>query len=87
VSVPAAAFFAAAKPREELYDTQADPHEVVNLVGGAEHAMKLAELRTALDRWEKDTGDLGAVPEPELVKRGLVEDVSAKYAPRKAGAP
>jgi uncharacterized sulfatase len=76
-------FFAPTKPSEELYDTEADPHEVVNLADRPEHKMKLEELRAELDRWIKDTGDLGAVPEAELVRRGLVRDLSAQYEQRK----
>lgn len=80
---PQKLFFAPTKPSEELYDTQADPHEVVNLADNPEHKMKLEELRAELDRWMKDTGDLGATPEAELVRRGLVRDVSAQYEQRK----
>lgn len=43
----------------------------------------LEEMRAALDRWMKDTGDLGAVPEVELVKRGLVADRIKEYEDRK----
>jgi N-sulfoglucosamine sulfohydrolase len=77
-------FFAATKPKEELYDTEADPYEVKNLADAPEHRAKMAELRGELDRWMQTTGDLGAVPEAELVKRSLVADVSAQYETRKA---
>lgn len=77
-------FFAPTKPKEELYDTEADPHEVNNLAGSGEHTNKLNELRTALDDWLKKTGDLGAIPEPELIKRGLIADSLAQYEQRKA---
>jgi uncharacterized sulfatase len=83
---PQALFFAPTKPPEELYDTAADPHEVNNLVASTapEYQAKLKELRAAMDRWLEETKDLGAVPEAELVKRGIVEDVLTKYEPRKA---
>ena len=45
--------------------------------------MKLEELRAELDRWMKETADLGAVPEADLVRRGLVRDISAQYESRK----
>jgi N-sulfoglucosamine sulfohydrolase len=79
-------FFAPTKPAEELYDTQADPHEVENLIKSTkpEHLEKLKELRAALDAWIEQTGDLGAVPEEELVRRGVVKDVLSKYEERKA---
>lgn len=54
-------------PYESLYDTQADPHEVNNLVDSAQHQQVLAEMRAALSTWEIETGDLGAIPEPAEV--------------------
>lgn len=62
-------FLAETKPEEELYDTEADPHEVVNLAGEPAHADRLASMRAALDRWIETTGDLGEIPEEELVQR------------------
>lgn len=56
-------------PCEELYDTQADPHEVKNLVDSQEpaHREALTRLRSALDTWIIETGDRGAIPEPAEV--------------------
>lgn len=64
-------FMADSKPVEELYDTEADPHEVHNLAGSAtlEHTTALARLRKAHDAWVVDTLDLGLLPEPEIVAR------------------
>ena len=76
-------FFASKKPAEELYDSEADPHEIHNLVDSPQHLTVLKEMRAALDQWMAETGDLGAVSEAELVRRGLVEDISARYAERK----
>lgn len=61
-------------PCEELYDTVADPHEIVNLIGSGvrEHENARARLRAALDTWIVETGDLGARPEPDY-NRGQVE--------------
>jgi hypothetical protein len=40
-------------------------------------------MRTALDRWVIDTKDLGAVPERDLIAKGLVRDVlAAEYEAR-----
>jgi uncharacterized sulfatase len=80
---PQKLFFAPTKPKEELYDLEADPHEVNNLAQSAEHRQILAELRGVLERWAEETGDLGAVPETELIRRGLVRDVLKKYEERK----
>ena len=63
---PPLALFAPRLPDEELYDTQADPHEIQNLAdsGQPEHRDALVRLRAALDVWLTETGDLGASPEP-----------------------
>jgi arylsulfatase A-like enzyme len=56
-------------PEEELYDLEADPHEVNNLAGKAEHLSTLERLRNVLDRWIEETNDQGRTPEPpELVR-------------------
>ena len=53
-------------PSEELYDLEADPHEVRNLVNSAkpEHREALMRFRAALDTWILETGDRGQWPEP-----------------------
>lgn len=75
-------FFAPTKPLEELYDCEADPHEVHNLADSAKYQRKLRELRAVMDRWIKATHDMAATPEAELIKRGVVRDVSERYADR-----
>lgn len=65
---PADWYFVQTKPVEELYDTLADPDEIENLAGRPEHAETLARMRAAHDDWVIRTGDLGAVPEPELAE-------------------
>ncbi|WP_417384232.1 sulfatase [Gimesia sp.] len=46
-------------PRQEveLYDVEADPHELHNLAGNPEYAEVQQELRTALDQWQEETHD------------------------------
>ena len=61
-----ALFMADRRPEEELYDLLADPHELRNLAGSADHAQPLAELRGALDAWIAETGDHGQTPEGPL---------------------
>jgi hypothetical protein len=68
-------FFARTKPPEELYDLETDPYEVKNLAAAPEHQGTLKEMRAALEKWMTDTKDLGAIPERELIKQGLVRDV------------
>jgi len=45
------------RPRHELYDLQADPHEVVNLAEDPGHPKALAELQRKLRAWQKRTKD------------------------------
>jgi arylsulfatase A-like enzyme len=66
---PQQLWFRQPKPEEELYDTEADPLEVNNLAAKAEFAETRSRLRAALEKWMKDTGDLGGVPEDELIER------------------
>jgi arylsulfatase A-like enzyme len=66
-----AALAAAAMPAEELYDLDADPHQVRNLAGSDDPAHRAAweRLRGALERWIEETGDQGAILEPESLAR------------------
>jgi N-sulfoglucosamine sulfohydrolase len=62
---------APAMPAEELYDTQADPHETRNLVTSTkpEDQAALQRLRGVLEKWIADTNDQGKDLEPaEVVK-------------------
>lgn len=52
---------------EELYDMQADPYEIHNLVDSPEHADALRDLRSWMDTWIRDTHDLGQQPDREEV--------------------
>lgn len=45
------------RPREELYDLQADPHETRNLADDPAHAETLADLRKQLREWQEQTKD------------------------------
>ncbi len=62
-------FFLPQKPREELYDTTVDSHEVRNLVGLPDYDKHLERLRTALEHWMQDTADQGFTVESELDER------------------
>lgn len=59
---------AESKPAEELYDTQADPHEMNNLAGDPAYARVLKRMREVHTEWMEETNDLGLIPEPELVR-------------------
>ena len=57
------------RPAEELYDTQRDPYEICNLAGDLAYEPELFRLREALDDWIQEVGDMGAIPEAEMVAR------------------
>lgn len=65
---PADWYYVATKPVEELYDTLSDPFELENLASHPEHQERLARMRAAQERWVAETGDLGAIPEPEMAE-------------------
>jgi hypothetical protein len=69
LSGPQKLFFRPTKPIEELYDTVADPHEVVNLADSPEYQETLKRLRAALEKWMKDTNDVGLIPEAAMNER------------------
>ncbi|MBC2603236.1 sulfatase family protein [Puniceicoccus vermicola] len=56
-------------PVEELYDCDADPHELNNLAVDSSYHSTLLELRSELEDWRRRIGDLGDVPESELSER------------------
>jgi len=62
-------FLAPFKDTEELYDTEADPHEMHNLASSPEHREVLNRLRQAHLDWVLATRDLGLVPEAEINAR------------------
>ena len=74
-------WFRQSKPPEELFDTHADPHELHNLAGDPSHAARLTSMRTALDAWMAASGDLGYVPEAELIERFWPNGEQPRTAP------
>ena len=62
-------WFRETKPEEELYDVKNDPHEIHNLAGEPDYTNKLTELRSAHEWWVETYGDLGHLPEPELIRQ------------------
>jgi len=61
-------FWAEKKPLEELYDTQNDPNEINNLASDPAYFEKLAELRQAHISFMEENGDLGMIPETDLIR-------------------
>ena len=60
---------ATTRPHEELYDLRADPYEIQNLADDPRYAADLERLRHALMQWQQTYGDLGMIPEMELIER------------------
>jgi len=73
-------WFQATKPEEELYDTEADPHEVRDLGADPTYRPQLERLRAALDGWLHEIGDRPGRPEAELLEEiwpGRVQPATA----------
>jgi arylsulfatase A-like enzyme len=73
---------AATMPPEELYDLQADPHQVRNLATSQDpaHQATLKRLRDEVERWIEETGDQGRTPEPAdvVAAQGATKPKAAK---------
>ncbi len=81
LSGPALDYFMLEKPVEELYDTQADPHEIDNLAGRDEYKETLFRMRGALEEWMRTIVDVGLIPEPDLDEMVRPGGVWAKTDP------
>lgn len=65
-------WMAPVKPSQELYDAQVDTDMVHNLAGESAHRQTLERMRKILDEELARYGDLGAVPERQLIEQGIV---------------
>jgi hypothetical protein len=52
----------------EFYDLKKDPFELNNLADKAPYNTKLRQFNSLLEEWISDTGDLGNVPEQEIIE-------------------
>jgi len=62
-----AQWFRPAKDTIELFDTGSDPHELNNLAGDTQYQEKVEELKTALDQWIAETGDVNILDEEKYL--------------------
>lgn len=60
------------KPAEELYDVQADPHNIRNLAPDPAYSDVLQRLRKANRDWMLETGDVGFIPE------AMISDIAGR---------
>jgi N-sulfoglucosamine sulfohydrolase len=80
--------FTAPRPAEELYDTEADPQQLVNLAANPKYTdpkytAMLQEFRAALDEWQQQTGDrMPEVRTPDEFDRQTGESLSDRRGPR-----
>ncbi len=73
--------FQTPRPVEELYDTEADPHETVNLARDPDFESERDRLRAALASWIAEVGDLGRMSESEMVRMWYPDGTQPKTAP------
>ena len=59
-------FFSDQRAAEELYDLNADPHEIRNLAEDPKYAQDLARHRQMLAKWIEETGDQGQQSESDI---------------------
>lgn len=62
-------WFKPTKPIEELYDTEKDPYQFVNLADNPAYKAKLEELRNQHQLWLKKYGDMGEIPEKQMINQ------------------
>ncbi|SOY67096.1 sulfatase family protein [Cupriavidus taiwanensis] len=86
---PATAAWFKTKPVEELYDAEQDPWELHNLAEDPRYKGKLEELRQAFRAWTAKYGDMGGVPEREMLSQmwlgGSAPPATAAPVVQKAG--
>ena len=75
------AMFRYPRPVEELYDTEADPHEIDNLAANPQYQPERDRLRGALDEWLREVGDMGRMAESEMVRQWYPDGRQPQTAP------
>ena len=88
---PAALWMRSSRPAEELYDTQADPHQVRDLSADPAHKATLERMRGAVVTWMRDAADQGLINEAEMIQRmwprGVQPETAQPYIlPRRSTA-
>ena len=60
-------WFDTPKSEMEFYDLKKDPFELNNLADKASYNKKILQFNNLLEEWIIDTGDLGSLPEQEII--------------------
>jgi hypothetical protein len=80
---PATLWMRTERPAEELYDVQADPHQIRDLSGDPAHRATLERMRQALSDWMTRINDQGLINEAEMIQRmwpgGVQPETAAPY--------
>lgn len=73
--------FAAARPREELYDSETDPWQLQNLANSPAHAAIKADLKARLEEYQRRTGDPRATGKMEIFEATRAFVLQRKFGP------
>jgi N-sulfoglucosamine sulfohydrolase len=89
LSGPPALWMRTSRPAEELYDVQADPHQVADIAGDPAKRAILERMRTAVTEWMARIDDQGLINEAEMIQRmwpgGVQPETARPYiVPRRA---
>jgi hypothetical protein len=76
-----ALWFSETRQPEELFDCEADPHQLNNLASKPEYKEKLIEMRTILDDWITKTGDMGFISEEKMVNSWYPNGIRPSTSP------
>jgi hypothetical protein len=71
------------KPVEELYDIEADPHNIHNLANQPQYQKILVRMREANRQWQREIRDVGFIPEAmilEIAKKTTLYDYARSGA-------
>jgi N-sulfoglucosamine sulfohydrolase len=79
-----ALWFRENKPKEELFDTQNDPSELIDLSNIPAYESKLKEMRAVCEKWITDINDTGMIPEESLRANMLPDGIQPQTSAAEA---
>lgn len=84
---PPRVLMADSRPKEELYDLEADPHEIHNLADDPEYSATKRRLSGALTAWQEEVDDKGRIPEDPAIAEHWENEMKRVYDERIANQP